>query len=170
LLLLFQVFLFLDGIEPFLGHQFSMTKTTKRCSSIFDLVPLTLKIYSPKFEKKSPISRLVWHIGRKCLRLPGVFRGWPIQWNHAKCCGPTLVAMATTFGLGAEIQSPTGLSLCLSVNTITPEPLKISSRNFQGSILWPRADKFENGYIEVRGWRLNVSGVLVDKLKLLLLS
>jgi len=25
--------LFLDGIEPFLGHQFSMTKTTKRCSS-----------------------------------------------------------------------------------------------------------------------------------------
>jgi len=24
--------LFLDGIEPFLGHQFSMTKATKRCS------------------------------------------------------------------------------------------------------------------------------------------
>jgi len=32
-------FLFLDGIQPFLGHQFSMTKTTKRCSSIFDLGP-----------------------------------------------------------------------------------------------------------------------------------
>ena len=32
--------------------------------------------------------------------------------------GPTLVAVATTFGLGAEIQSPTGLSVlsgCLSV-------------------------------------------------------
>jgi len=42
-------FLFLDGIEPFLGHQFSMTKTTKRFSSIFDLGPLTPKIYSPKF-------------------------------------------------------------------------------------------------------------------------
>jgi len=40
-------FLFLDGIEPFLGHQFSMTKTTKHCSSIFDLGPLTPKIYSP---------------------------------------------------------------------------------------------------------------------------
>jgi len=26
--------------------------------------------------------------------------------------GPTLVAMATKFGLGAEIQSPTGLSVC----------------------------------------------------------
>jgi len=21
------------------------------------------------------------------LGLPGGFRGWPIQWNHAKCCG-----------------------------------------------------------------------------------
>ena len=21
------------------------------------------------------------------LKLPGGFRGWPIQWNHAKCCG-----------------------------------------------------------------------------------
>ena len=29
----------LDGIEPFLDHQFSMTKTTKRCSSNFDLLP-----------------------------------------------------------------------------------------------------------------------------------
>ena len=41
-------FLFLDGIEPFLGHQFSMTKTAKRCSSIFDLGPLMPKIYNPK--------------------------------------------------------------------------------------------------------------------------
>jgi len=31
----------------------------------------------------------------------GGFRGWPIQWNHAKCCGK--------FGLGVVIQSPTGL-------------------------------------------------------------
>jgi len=35
--------------------------------------------------KKSPISRLVWQIDRRCLHLPGGFRGWPIQWNHAKC-------------------------------------------------------------------------------------
>jgi len=45
---------------------------------------------------------LVWQIDRRCLHLPGGFRGWPIQWNHAKC-GPTLVAVATTFELGAEI-------------------------------------------------------------------
>jgi len=30
--------LFLDRIEPFLGHQFSMTKATKRCTSNFDLL------------------------------------------------------------------------------------------------------------------------------------
>ena len=42
-------FLFLDGIEQFFGRQFSMTPSTKRCSSIFNLGPLTPKIYSPKF-------------------------------------------------------------------------------------------------------------------------
>jgi len=32
-------------------------------------------------------SRLVWQIDRRCLHLPGGFRGWPIQCNHAKCYG-----------------------------------------------------------------------------------
>jgi len=50
--------------------------------------------------------------------LVGGFWGWLIQWNHAKCRGPTLVAMAMTFGLGAEIQSPTGL-LLLSLQVYT---------------------------------------------------
>ena len=36
-------FLFLDGIEQFFGRQFRMTSSTKRCSSIFDLRPLTTK-------------------------------------------------------------------------------------------------------------------------------
>ena len=58
---------------------------------------------------KSPISRFVWQIDRRCFGITGGFRGRPIQWINAKCCGPTLVAMATKFGLGAEIQSPTGL-------------------------------------------------------------
>jgi len=44
--------------------------------------------------------------------LPGGFRGWPIQWENAKWL--TLVAMATKFGLGAEIQSSTGLLLTLT--------------------------------------------------------
>jgi len=97
-------FLFLDGIQPFFGRQFSMWHSTKRCSSIFDLGPLMLKICT-----KSPISWLVWQIDRRCLGLPGDFRAWPIQWNYANVVGPTLVAMATKFGLGMEIQSPTGL-------------------------------------------------------------
>ena len=79
------LFLFLDGIEPFLGRQFSMWHSTKRCSSI--LGPVTSKIYSPKFGTKSPVGRLVWQIDRRCLGLLGGFRGWPIQWNHTKCCG-----------------------------------------------------------------------------------
>jgi len=45
------------------------------------------KIDSQKFGTKSPISRLVWQIDRRCLGLLGGFRGWPIQRNHRKCCG-----------------------------------------------------------------------------------
>ena len=63
-------------IPPIFGRQLSMTKTTKRSSSNFDLGPITLKIYSPKICTKSPISRLVWQIDRRCLGLPqGPTRG-----------------------------------------------------------------------------------------------
>jgi len=95
-------FLFLDGIEPFFGRRFSMWRSTKRRFSIFDLGPLTHKIYSPKFGTKSPISPLVCQIDRRCLHRSGGFQGWPIQWNHIKCCGSTLIATATTFALGAK--------------------------------------------------------------------
>ena len=60
--------------------------STKHCSSIFDLGLLTPKIDSPKFGKKSPISRLVRQIDRRCFDLLGDFRGWRIQCNHAKSC------------------------------------------------------------------------------------
>ena len=60
----------------------------------------------PKICTKSPITRLVWQTDRSCLHLLGGFRGWPIQWNHAKCCGADPCchgnAMATTFALGVE--------------------------------------------------------------------
>ena len=45
-------FLFLDGIEPFFGRQFSMCPSKKTFSSIFDLGPLAPKIYSPKLRCK----------------------------------------------------------------------------------------------------------------------
>jgi len=79
--------LFLDGIEPFLGRQFSVWHSTKRCSSIFDLGPLTPKFTPQNFGTKSPITRLVWQIERRSLHLLGGFRGWLIQWNHTKCYG-----------------------------------------------------------------------------------
>ena len=55
----------------------------------FLIRPLTPKIYSPPYKicTKSPISRLVWQIECRCLSLLRGFWGWPIRWNHAKCCG-----------------------------------------------------------------------------------
>jgi len=66
---------------------FSIWHSTKRCSYILDLGPPDAQNLLPKICTKSPISRLVWHIDWRCFGLPGGFRGWPIQWNHAKCCG-----------------------------------------------------------------------------------
>jgi len=68
----FQIasFLFLDGIEPFFGCQFSMWHSTKLFSSIFDLGPLTSKIYSPKF-----LMARVW-----CK--PGNLRTQKLAWHH----------------------------------------------------------------------------------------
>jgi len=43
--------------------------------------------------------------------------------------------------------------VCLSVNTIAPELLEISSQFFSGhQPIVERVDKFENGYIGVHGW------------------
>jgi len=101
-------FLFFDGIEPFFGRQFSMTPLQNYFIRYFLFRPITPNIYSPKLHKIAYNSACM--ADRPEMFGPtGGFRGWPIQWNHAKCCGPTLVAMATKFGLGAEIQSPTGL-------------------------------------------------------------
>jgi len=63
-----------------------MTPSTKLISSIIDLGPKAQNLLT-KLHKKSPISRLVWQTDRRCLGLPEGFRGWPIQWNHAKYCG-----------------------------------------------------------------------------------
>jgi len=44
------------------------------------------------------------------------------------------------------------LYVCLSVNTISPEPLETSSQTFSGHYpMVERADKFENAYTGVRG-------------------
>ena len=83
---LLLLFLFVDGIQPFFGHQFSMWHSTKLFSQIFIQAPNAQNLL-PKICTKSPITPPVWQIDRRCLHLPGGFLGWPIQWNHAKCCG-----------------------------------------------------------------------------------
>jgi len=64
---------------------------------------------TPKICTESPISRLVRQIDRRCLGLPGGFGDGRFNGTMQNVAGPTLVAMAMKFGLGAGIQSPTGL-------------------------------------------------------------
>ena len=78
--------------------------STKLFSSIFELGPITPKNLLPEIGQKTRLTWLVWHIDRRCLRLPGGRPGG----------GPTLVAMATTFALGAESNR---LPACLFVRS-----------------------------------------------------
>jgi len=80
--------------------------------TIQNVVGSTLVAMATKFGLKSPITRLVRQIGRRCFGLLGDFQGWPIQCNHAKSVQPTLVAMATTFALGAESNRLPACFLC----------------------------------------------------------
>jgi len=123
-------FLFPYGIEPFLtvSSEFSMTPCTKR-SSIFDLAPPpspnAKKIYSPKFFcSKSPISRLVWQIDRRCLGLRGGFRGWPIQWHPAKCCGADHCCHSNE--ISARRGDPVAYRLVLLITRLSTCPLTFS--------------------------------------------
>jgi len=63
----------------------------------------------PQICTKSPITRLVRQIDGICLGLPGGFRDGQFNTTMQNVVGPTVVAMATKFGLCAEIMSPTGL-------------------------------------------------------------
>jgi len=176
-------FLFLDGIKPFLGCQFFVWHSTKRCSSIFDLGPITPKFTPQNFGTKSPITRLVQKIKRRSLHLLGGFRGWPIQWNHTKCYGadpccchgteimanlgyfctklpisrlvchidpiclglpggpnrgPTVVAMATTFGLGTWYNRvPACMYVCMSVCHAPSNRLFFFVSRRNRAIFWP---------------------------------
>jgi len=56
----------------FLGRQFSMTPSTKRCSSIFDLGPLTPQIYSPKLLAIT----LHYHVATRGLALGSSAPAW----------------------------------------------------------------------------------------------
>jgi len=105
--------LFLNGIETFFGRQFFiffMTSSTKRCSSIFDLGALTPKIYSQKLFLHKIAYKSACKADRPEMFEPtvGVFGDGRFN-GTMQNVGPTIVAMATKFGLGAEIQSPTGL-------------------------------------------------------------
>ena len=120
---LLLLFWFLDGIEPFLGHQFSMTKTTKR-SSIFDSAPppnAQISWHSPAQNLHKIAYKSACMADRPEMFGPtiGGFRDGRFNETMQNVVGPTLVAVATKFGLGAEIQSPTGLYSCLRLHAVT---------------------------------------------------
>ena len=105
LLLQCASFLFVGRIEPFLGRQFSMWHSTKLFSSIFDLGPLTPKIYSPKFAvAQNRLSVVLYdRYTGDVWAYYGVFGDGRFNGTMQNVVGPTLVAMAMTLGLGAEI-------------------------------------------------------------------
>ena len=65
----------------------------------FCLRPPNAQNLLPKICTKSPISRLVWQIDRRCFGLPGVFGDGRFNGTMQNVLGPTLVAMATKFRL-----------------------------------------------------------------------
>ena len=102
------LFSFLNGIEPFFDRHLFMWRSTKR-SSIFDLRPLTPKIYSQKLALRVIESVIIYM---------DVCHGSVGQSVHTKTCmwvGPTLVAMATIFGLGAESRRLPACLLCFQL-------------------------------------------------------
>ena len=70
----------------FFGHHLSMWHSTKRCSSIFDLGPLTPKIYSPKLLviRYITTSPSVVALSAQQLRLGKV--GNPLNFGADRCC------------------------------------------------------------------------------------
>jgi len=104
-----------------MGH----STTTKRCSSIFDLGPLTPKIYSPKLA--------LWVIESVIVYMD-VCHGSVGHSVDTKTCmwvGPTLVATATTFGLGAE--SSRLLALCMYSCTHYVQTYAVTYITYNGS-------------------------------------
>jgi len=81
-------FSFFDAIEPFFWPLVLRDPLYKKLFFDFWFRSPNPQNWLPTIrQKKSAITRLVWHIDRRCLHLSGGFQGWPIQWNHTKCCG-----------------------------------------------------------------------------------
>jgi len=139
-----------------------MTPSTKCCSLIFDLGPLTSKIYSQNLHKIAYKSACM--ADRPEMFGPtayqGVFGDGRFNGTMQNVVMPILVAMATEFGLGAEIQSPTGLSINHSVRRRLhggdgddrPPPMaqKLWGRwvTGEGRVGWEGRDREK-----ARGWR-----------------
>jgi len=95
-------FLFLDGIEPFLAVISPCAPLQTFFFEVWFRPPNTQNLL-PEIWTKSPVSRLVWQIDRRCLGLPGGFLGGRFNGTLQNVVEPTLVAMTVKFGLGVEM-------------------------------------------------------------------
>ena len=91
--------------KPSFGRQFSMWYSTKLFSSIFDLGPLTPKIYSPKFYRLLLNGAAIEQTGMHTCVMAATGNRCTQRLACGPLWGPIFIAMATTF----EVYSPTGL-------------------------------------------------------------
>jgi len=122
----------------------------------------------PKICTKSAISRLVWQIDRRCLSLLGSFRGWPIQWNHARCCGATadLVAYRLVSVTVQSAQMFTGCnpSECSVLNECVQKSLEILPGISPGNLLeicWAASvhDSFKCACLKISEFLFVINGL-----------
>jgi len=86
-----------------------------------------------------------WPVTYPEFRCPHTASGWKLLFSKSFtaiscifCTHPVTTAQRGSYCYQYS------LSVCLSVNTITPEPLEILSRNFQGCILWSKGRTSSN--------------------------
>ena len=99
------------------GRHISVWHSKKRCSSIFDLGPLT-----PKFTPQN-LHKITYKSAYMADRLEMFgptrgFSGWPIQWNHAKCCGANRCCHGNE--IGARHGDPVAYRLVISCSRCCP--------------------------------------------------
>jgi len=84
----FLFVLFLDGIEPLFGLQYSIHVVLYK-TAFFDFWfrPPNSQNLLPKIWHKIAYRSACMEDRPEMFGPTGGFRGWPIQWNHTKCCG-----------------------------------------------------------------------------------
>jgi len=102
---------------------------------------------------KSPIKSACMEDRPEMFGLPGGFRWWPIQWNHAKCCG------ADPCCHGNEIWDRRG-------DPVAYRLVIVNSHHVVHSILsidWTRLYVYRHNYSNVAAWRSKIANIAIPR-------